>query len=642
MNSNNYYSHFIIEKKWKNYWIKHKEFKADLHSLKPKFYVLDMFPYPSGSGLHVGHPEGYTATDIIARMKRMQGYEVIHPIGWDAFGLPAEQYAIKTGNNPKDFTEENIKNFKSQLISLGFSFDWWKEVNTSDPDYYKWTQWIFAQLYKNDLVELKDIEVNWSSSLNTVLANEEVLKDDDGNYVSERDGKIVEKKLMKQWVLKITKYADRLFNNLDKLDWPEAVKKLQKNWIYEKDDEGKYTKTLHLKDWVFARQRYWGEPFPLIHFENGEIYLIPEEEYPVLLPKIKNYKFSSDGKPALSNAKNWINVTINNKKGKRDLNTMPQWAGSCWYYIAYILKTKDGYLELNSSKAKLLLSKWLPVDLYVGGREHAVLHLMYARFWNMFLYDIGILDVEEPFKKLFNQGMILGPDYQKMSKSKGNVINPNEYIEKYGADTLRVYEMFMGPLESPKPWSNEKIHGIYLWLNRVYRFFTREAFYIPDDKVSRENKKLFNNLLERINDLYPKLKFNVAISEMMIFINGLYKNHEISIEMAIQFLQILSCIAPFVSNEIYSILIKEEKSLSNLIWPKKYNIDNKESYKVILFQVNGKVKNTVKVKEDFNLNDLNDNQIIDFICENVTNICQQKLDRKKIKVIKNRIISINL
>lgn len=639
MNSN-VFKHEIIEKKWQQYWAKNKLFKTDLNSKKDKFYVLDMFPYPSGSGLHVGHPEGYTATDIIARMKRMQGYEVFHPIGWDAFGLPAEQYAIKTGNNPRTFTKKNIKNFKKQLISLGFSFDWSKEVNTSDPKYYKWTQWIFAKLYREGLVELKDIEINWSESLNTVLANEEVIKDEKGNDVAERDGLPVVKKNMRQWVILITKYADRLFDGLDDLDWPESLKKLQKNWIYKKDDNGK--KELHLKDWVFARQRYWGEPFPLIHFDNGEIYLIPERKYPVILPKIKNYKFSSDGKPALSKVTKWSNVKIHGKHGTRDLNTMPQWAGSCWYFIAYLLKNKRGYLSLDSSRAKDRLDKWLPIDLYIGGREHATSHLIYARFWTMFLHDINITKVEEPFKRVFNQGMILGEDNQKMSKSKGNVINPNYYINKYGSDTLRLYEMFMGPLEDVKSWSNKSIHGMHLWVERVYKFFMNEAIYIKSEDVSEENKRAFNRLLNKIDDYLPKLKFNVSVSEMMIFINYIYKNKRISKEMAIKFLQILSCFAPHISDEIYSKLKNKKISISKLSWPIKYKLKKEEEMKVILIQINGKVRAAFKVKASFDLENLKQNEILKLVCKHAPKYCTDKSKLNNIFIIKNRIISITI
>ncbi|BDV02251.1 MAG: hypothetical protein HPAVJP_1400 [Candidatus Hepatoplasma vulgare] len=639
MNSN-VFKHRIIEKKWQKYWKKNNLFKTNLKSKKEKFYVLDMFPYPSGSGLHVGHPEGYTATDIIARMKRMQGYEVLHPIGWDAFGLPAEQYAIKTGNDPKSFTKKNISNFKKQLVSLGFSFDWSREVNTSDPKYYKWTQWIFAKLYREGLVELKDIEINWSESLNTVLANEEIIKNENGEDVAERDGLPVFKKNMKQWVILITKYADKLFEGLDDLDWPDSLKKIQKNWIYEKDENGK--NKLHLKDWIFARQRYWGEPFPLIHFDDGEIYLIPERKYPVLLPKIKNYKFSLDGKPALSKAIKWSNVKIKGRHGIRDLNTMPQWAGSCWYFIAYLLKNNNNYLALDSSKAKSILDKWLPIDLYIGGREHATSHLIYARFWTMFLSDINITKINEPFKRIFNQGMILGEDNQKMSKSKGNVINPNFYIEKYGADTLRLYEMFMGPLEDVKSWSNKSIHGMHIWVERVYKFFIGEAIYIKDEEVSFENKKAFNKLLEKINNHFPKLKFNVSVSEMMIFINTVYKNPRISKEMAIKFLQILSCFAPHISDEIYSKIKRQQKSISFVSWPIKYELKKEEELKTILLQINGKVRATFQVKFSFDLENLKQKEILKLICKYAPKYCTDKSKLKNIFIIKNRIISITV
>ncbi len=630
------YNHKKVEKKWQEYWEKNNSFKTNIETENKKYYALDMFPYPSGAGLHVGHPEGYTATDIISRYKRFLGYEVLHPIGWDAFGLPAEQYAIKTGNSPKEFTQKNIDNFKKQLKSLGFSFDWTKEINTTDPNYYKNTQWIFAQLYRKGLAEIKEIEVNWSPSLNTVLANEEVLKDENGNNVSERDGLPVEKKVMKQWVLKITKYAKKLFDGLDDLKWPSGVKKLQKKWIYEQDENGNYTSDLHLKDWIFARQRYWGEPFPIIHQDNGEIYLIPEEEYPVILPEIKDYKFSKDGKPALSNAKEWINYNDGKISGKRDLNTMPQWAGSCWYYIGYILKDGDKYLDINSLKAKKRLDKWLPVDLYIGGQEHAVLHLMYARFWHIFLYELGITKHKEPFERLFNQGMILGPDGQKMSKSKGNVINPDEIVQKFGADTLRVYEMFMGALDDDKPWSDKNVISTRKWLDRNYRFFLEKVTY--SEELTVEQKQDFNTSLEKINSNIEQLKFNLVISELMILLNSFYKNSKITKDLALNYLIILSTIAPHISEEIYSNIIKEEKSLLNLKWPSKYDVNVKEQKQKILIQINGKFKGELEEFSD-DVFSLNEKQLEKYVVEKKIISSEKKI--LNCKIIKNKILMIN-
>lgn len=628
------FKHKNIEKKWQKFWEKNNTFKVDIDSDKKKFYALDMFPYPSGSGLHVGHPEGYTATDIFSRMRKMQGYEVLHPMGWDAFGLPAEQYAIKTGNSPEKFTDKNIEIFRKQLNSLGFSFDWSREVNTSKPNYYKHTQWIFAQLYKYGLAEIKEIDANWSPSLNTVLSNEEVIKDEKGNNVSERDGLPVEKKVMKQWVLKITKYADKLFDGLEKLDWPDSIKRLQKNWIYEQDEKGKHTKKLHLKDWTFARQRYWGEPFPIVHQENGELYLIPEEDYPIKLPKISNYKFTQDGKPALFNAKKWIEYKKGDIKGTKDLNTMPQWAGSCWYYIAYILKDGDNYLDLNSKEAKKRLDKWLPVDLYIGGQEHAVLHLIYARFWHIFLSEIGVTKIKEPFSKLFNQGMILGEDGQKMSKSKGNVINPNDIVDEYGADTLRIYEMFMGALDDDKPWTNEGINGSRNWLNRVYRFFTEVVEY---GEPSNEIKNKYNEMIESVTNLYEDLKFNVAISKMMVFINEVYKDNILNKEISKGFLQLLSCIAPHISDELYSKLINKNVSLFAEKWPTKIEAKEIKKDRVIVIQVNGKLR-----KEIINPNlplKPNDKELKEFVKKEVSNHLKNK-QIKKVILIKEKIINV--
>lgn len=633
------FDHLLIEKKWQNHWDKYNIFYTNLNSKKNKYYTLDMFPYPSGAGLHVGHPEGYTATDIIARMKKMQGYEVLHPIGFDAFGLPAEQYAIKTGNSPIEFTNKNIDNFRNQLKKFGFSFDWTKEINTTDKNYFKITQVIFAMLYKNGLAELKEIDVNWSPSLNTVLANEEVILNKKGERVSERDDLPVYNKKMKQWVLKITKYADRLFKGLSYLDWPESVKNLQKNWIYLKDHNDNFTDKLHLKDWIFARQRYWGEPFPIIHFENGEIYLIPEEEYPIELPNIKNYNFNQDGKPALSHAKNWINVEINGKKGTRDLNTMPQWAGSCWYYIAYLLKKDDQtYLDLNSIEAKKIINKWLPVDLYIGGQEHAVLHLLYARFWHLFLYDQKITKVKEPFIRLFNQGMILGPNGQKMSKSKGNIINPDLIIEKYGADTLRVYLMFMGPLADDKPWSEESINGIYNWLQRVYRLFVDETNLKIVKEADQEMKEKFNKFLIKIEKDFEHLKFNTAISEMMIFVNFFYKKKNITKNIRISFLKILSCYAPHISEEIAFLTEKKIINFFNQTWPKKYTIKKKEQNKIYLVQINGKIRG--KILEENSINIKNISELKKYLENNFKKYFQDKSDYK-LRIIKDKIIVID-
>ena len=630
------FNHKRIENKWQKYWKENNTFKTNIDSDKEKFYALDMFPYPSGSGLHVGHPEGYTATDIISRMKKMKGFEVLHPMGFDAFGLPAEQYAIQTGNSPLEFTNQNIEIFKKQLNSFGFSFDWSREVNTTDPKYFKHTQWAFSQMYKHGLAELKNVEVNWCPELNTVLSNEEVILENN-NPVSERGSFPVIKKEMKQWVIKITKYVERMFDGLEKLDWPESVKKLQKNWFYNQHNDGSYNKNdLHLRDWIFARQRYWGEPFPIIHMEDGEIYLVPENELPLVLPKIEEYSFSKNGKPALSNSPEWSNVEINGQKGERDLNTMPQWAGSCWYFIGYILKDGDKFLDLDDPKAKKRLEKWLPVDLYIGGQEHAVLHLIYARFWNMFLFDIGVTPIEEPFRKLFNQGMIQGSDGTKMSKSKGNVINPNDIIDEYGADALRLYEMFMGALDEDKPWRENGLQSSRNWLSRVYRFFTEVVkFEEPSNLIKTE----FNEMLSSVESLYDELKFNVAISKMMVFMNHLYKESVINSEIAVGFLKLLSCVTPHITDELNEIINqkKHDESLYNSSWPKPLSVNEIEKDRVIVVQVNGKVRSNYK----------NPSLVIEPSEEELKKFVSDKLPKyiqyeniKKIIFIKSKIINV--
>lgn len=583
------FNHKEIEKKWQEFWDQQKVYKTNFASDKKTYYALDMFPYPSGSGLHVGHPEGYTATDIMSRYKRAKGFEVLHPMGWDAFGLPAEQYAVQTGNSPAEFTNTNIKTFRKQLDSLGFSFDWSREVTTTDPEYFKWTQWIFAQLYKKGLAELKPVEVNWCAELNTVLANEETYEDDNGNLLSERGDFSVEKKEMNQWVLKITKYADKLFEGLENLDWPESLKNLQKNWIYNREEKtGK--KELHLRDWLFSRQRYWGEPFPIIHGDDGEIKLIPEKQYPITLPEITDYKFSKDGKPALAKNVEWAKTS----EGVRDLNTMPQWAGSCWYFLGYILKQEDGtYLPLDSSEAKERLNRWMPVDLYVGGQEHAVLHLIYARFWTIFLSEIGILDKGEPFQKLFNQGMIQGEDGSKMSKSKGNVVNPDDIVKEFGADALRIYLMFMGPLDQDKPWTTKGIKASRDWLDRVYRFYTEVKV---NGEPSIELKRAYNKMLAGVEKDIENLRYNIAISKMQVFINLAMKDSTMNMQMQIEFLIILSTFAPHIAEELYQTTkrTRDLKSISQLSWPSKLEVSEAEFKQIVIIQVNGKVRAKVE------------------------------------------------
>ncbi len=757
-------NHKDYEKKWQNFWEEQKIYYADVTKSDKKYYVMDMFPYPSGSGLHVGHTEGYTGSDIIARVKKMQGYNVLHPMGWDAFGLPAEQYAISTGNNPRTFTNDNIKIFKSQLKQTGLVYDWSKEVNTTDPNYFKWTQWIFVQLYNKGLAEVRDIEVNWCSELGTVLSNEEVLNED-GKMVSERGHHPVVKKQMQQWVLKITHYAERLLEDLELLDWPQSIKDMQKNWIgksvgakvfftspkideplevfttrpdtlfgctyfviapehkyvdvfttsehkakvdayveassakgdlerteLNKDKTGVFTGsyvinpvngkeipvwvadyvlssygtgmvmavpghderdyefaskyeldiikvvennlegeaysgdgvhinseflnglnneeakakmlewlTLNncgdskvnykLRDWIFARQRYWGEPFPVIHWEDGTISI--EEDLPLNLPVLDEIKPSGTGESPIALATDWVNVVdANGRKGRRDTNTMPQWAGSCWYYIGYLLKQADGSLiALDSDEAKEILAKWLPVDFYIGGAEHAVLHLLYARFWHKVLYDIGVVNSKEPFKKLFNQGMILGENSEKMSKSLGNVVNPDEIIEEYGADTLRMYEMFMGPLEASKPWSTAAVSGIRKYLERVERMF--ESVVELDDNDGLDYH--YNYLVKQVTHDYENIRFNTVISSLMTFTNEVYKVKKLSKEHALGFLQCLFPIAPHLAEELNQKFEVSGSSLAVSSFPTFDESALEQSTMLIIAQVNGKVRAKLEV-----------------------------------------------
>ncbi len=795
------YDHIKIEKKWQDYWEKNKTYYCDVHDMsKPKFYALDMFPYPSGAGLHVGHPEGYTATDVICRMKRMQGYNVLHPMGWDAFGLPAEQYALKTGNHPESFTKKNIDNFRMQIKMLGFSYDWSKEIATCDPEYYKWTQWIFLELYKHGLAEIKEIPVNYCPELGTVLANEEVI---DGR--SERGGYPVIRKPMKQWVLLITKYAEKLLSGLDKIDWPSSTIEMQRNWIgksegveidfkvvdsdysfvvfttrvdtlfgctycvlapehplvskivtpkqqqaiqeylkaiesksdlerteLNKDKTGVFTgaycinpingkkvpiyiadyvlasygsgavmavpahdsrdyafaKKYHLpfiqvlegditseafegdsrhcnssfadglmikeakeaitkrleelkvgrrkinyklRDWLFSRQRYWGEPIPIIHMEDGSLKAVPSDELPLLLPRIENFKPSSNGESPLANATEWLNVTIDGQKGRRETNTMPQWAGSCWYYLRYIDPHNDKALADEE-----LLKHWLPVDLYVGGAEHAVLHLLYARFYHKFLYDIGVVPCEEPFKKLFHQGMILGENGEKMSKSRGNVINPNEIVEQYGADTLRLYEMFMGPLEASLPWSNNGLDGARRFLERVYRIFTDQNFLM---KFTDENDGtldyVYHSTIKKVTDDYEKLQFNTAISQMMIFINEVYRANRIYRPYLEGFVKVFSCIAPHLGEEIYSLL-GHQTIIDFESWP-TYDPSKLVKDEIeIAIQINGKLRDVMQVSSGSDEETIKQTAL-------AREAIQKRLEGQTIRriiVIKNKIVNI--
>jgi leucyl-tRNA synthetase len=760
------YNFIKVEKKWQKYWDENETFQTKYQPEMPKYYSLVMFPYPSGAGLHVGHPESYTAADIIARYKRMNGFSVMHPMGWDAFGLPAEQYALQTGKDPRDFTNKNIETFKRQLKMLGFSYDWDREISTCDPKYYKWTQWIFIQLYKKGLAELKDVEVNWCSELGTVLANEEVINVD-GKMVSERGEYPVEKKPMRQWVLKITKYAERLLEDLNELEWTESLKDMQRNWIgkstgakikfqvhnsiesfevfttradtlfgstycvlapehelilkitskeylddvlpyiefaksksdldrteLNKEKTGVFTGayainpannkivpiwiadyvlasygtgaimavpahderdyefskkynlevlqvlegdisesaflkdakhinsdfingmntedanntmiqfleskgigTFHinfkLRDWIFSRQRYWGEPFPVIHYEDGTIELVNEAELPLELPIIDQIKSSGTGEGPLANAGKWLEVVrADGVKGRRETNTMPQWAGSCWYYIGYILRENNEYLELSDPKIQEMVNYWLPVDLYIGGAEHAVLHLLYARFWHKVLYDCGVLNTKEPFQRLFNQGMILGEDGERMSKSKGNVVNPDDIVSEHGADALRLFEMFMGPLEATKPWSSSSVEGSRKFLERVYRLFT-EVAKIDNNNFSLE--KVYHQTVKKVTEDYEVLKFNTAIAQLMIFTNECYKNQNIPKVYLEGFIQLLNPIAPHITEEIWNTVLGHSESVSTSVWPKFDVSKTIDDEVTVVIQINGKVRDKIIV-----------------------------------------------
>lgn len=760
------YEHQVIEPKWQKFWDAQQTFATTDDTSKPKYYAMDMFPYPSGQGLHVGHPEGYTATDIMSRFKRANGYNVLHPMGWDAFGLPAEQYAMKTGHNPADFTSENIDHFREQIKALGLSYDWNREINTTDPDYYKWTQWIFEKLYEKGLAYESNMMVNWDPIDRVVLANEEVI---DGK--SERSGNPVERKALRQWVLKITAYADRLVDDLEDLDWPEAIKEQQRHWIGrskgaavffdvantdakievyttrpdtlfgasymvlapeqplvdqivspeqaqavadyraaiaaksdlertdlnkdktgvftgayginpvngeqlpiwiadyvlasygtgaimavpahdERDyefaqkfgldikpviaggniDEAPYTgdgvhinsefldgldkataidtmitwleahhaghaqTNFRLRDWIFSRQRYWGEPIPVIHWEDGTTGLVPESELPLLLPKATELRPSGNGESPLANLTDWLAVTREDGvKGRRETNTMPQWAGSSWYFLRYIDPRNQEELA-DPEKLKY----WMNVDLYVGGAEHAVLHLLYARFWHKFLYDLGVVPTKEPFQKLVNQGMILGENHEKMSKSKGNVVNPDDIVAEFGADTLRVYEMFMGPLTQSKPWSEEGITGSRRWLDRVWRLLIDDEDQLRDHVTTfnpGDLDKVYHQTVKKVTEDLENMRFNTAISQMMVFVNEAYKSEALPLTYMTGFVQLLAPFAPHLAEELW-VRLGQEASISYVAWPTYDAAHLVEDTVEIIFQVNGKVRGKATVARD--------------------------------------------
>ena len=791
------YDHKTIEKKWQDRWEANSTYKTDAYDFsKPKYFVMDMFPYPSGQGLHVGHPESYTATDIMARMKRMQGYNVMHPMGFDAFGLPAEQFALKTGHHPGEFTYANIDHFRDQLKALGLSYDWDREIRTCDSEYYKWTQWIFLQLYNRGLAYVAEMPVNWCPAEKAVLANEEVTdgKSEHGNPVVRRN--------MRQWVLKITAYAEELLEDLEQVDWPESTKEMQKNWIgkstgaevdfhidgtdkvftvyttrcdtlfgatycvmspehpfvndittgaqkeaveayqkacatksdlertdLNKDKTGVFTGAyainpvngkkipiwisdyvlasygtgaimavpahdtrdyefakkfnleiipvleggnieveawtedgVHinsgfldgmdkqtaidtmiswleengcghakvqykLRDWLFSRQRYWGEPIPIIHMEDGTMKTVSTDDLPLELPAVTNYQPSEDGESPLANATEWLNVEIDGVKGKRETNTMPQWAGSCWYFLRY--------LDPHNSKALAdpkLIEHWMPVDLYIGGAEHAVLHLLYSRFWYKVLRDCGVVYNDEPFKKLFHQGMILGENGIKMSKSLGNVVNPDELVASHGADALRLYEMFMGPLSASKPWSTKGMDGARKWLERVWR--VNETGMICSE-ATPELDYSFNFTVKKVTEDFDSLNFNTAISQMMIFINDVYKLGKVNKDMFVSFIRLLYPIAPHVCEEMNQMITGEE-DMSYDAWPiadeSKLVVDTVK----MAVQINGKLRATIEVSKD------EDKKVIESIAlqqEAVIRNLEGK-EVKKVIVVPGKIVNI--
>jgi len=786
-----------IEQKWQKYWDENKTFFTDVWDFsKPKFYALDMFPYPSGQGLHVGHPEGYTATDILSRMKRMQGYNVLHPMGWDAFGLPAEQYAIQTGNHPAGFTAANIETFTKQLKMLGFSFDWDKQVSTCDPDYYKWTQWIFKQLFNDGLAKLVEMPVNWCEELGCVLSNDEVI---DGK--SERGGFPVVRKNMKQWVLDIPQYADVLLDGLENIDWPESTKEIQRNWIgrsegaevkfhiantdnlqmtvfttrpdtlfgatycvlapeldlveqittdaqkaavkeYKKlaasksdlertelnkektgvftgayainpvngkqipiwisdyvlstygtgcimavpaHDQRDYefatkfgleiipvleggdvskeaftgdgihinsnfldglnkqdainkiinwleennigTKKVNykLREWIFARQRYWGEPIPVVYLDD-EMKALADSELPLVLPELEDYAPSKSGASPLDKATDWINTTFEGKPAKRETSTMPGSAGSSWYFLRYIDPNND-----NEFANQELLKHWLPVDLYMGGPEHAVGHLLYSRFWNNYLYNKGLVPVKEPFAKLRHQGMILGPNGEKMSKSKGNVINPDDMVREYGADSLRLYEMFMGPIDSAKPWDPNGIEGSKKFLDRVWRMFA-ESDKIKDEP-NKNLEKVYHFTVKKVTNDYENMYFNTAISQMMIFVNSVSKENVLPKEYAEGFLKLLNPIAPHITEELWNMLGHTD-SIAYESWPKYDESKTIDDEIELPIQVNGKLKATVMIALDEDESSVKDK---------VHSAISDKLDGKSIVkeiYVKNKIYNV--
>ncbi len=603
----NTYNHKEIEAKWQEKWGKEGTYKTSDSFSKPKKYVLDMYPYPSGEGLHVGHPKGYIATDVYARMSRMQGFNVLHPMGWDAFGLPAEQFALKNKVHPKISVAKNIARYKEQLEMIGLDYDWSREINTTDPEYYKWTQWCFIKMFEKGLVYQSHEPINWCPSCKTGLANEDL---EDGKC--ERCGSEIEQKPLAQWVIKITDYRDRLVEDLALLPkWPEYVKTSQKNWL------------ANLRDWVFARQRYWGEPIPLVHCAKCGTVAVPEKDLPVRLPEVENYEPTGTGESPLAGIPEWVNTTCPKCGGeaKRETNTMPQWAGSSWYYLRY-MDPKNSEALVDVVKEKY----WNTVDVYVGGMEHATRHLIYARFWHKFLYDIGAVSTKEPFEELHTVGLIQASDGRKMSKRWGNVVNPDEMVERFGADAFRLYEMFMGPFEQSVAWNTDGVVGTKRFLERVWKM--REGLV----DSSEETHTLLQKTIQKVGDDIVNFKFNTAISTMMIFVNGATS---ISLSDYKDFLKILAPFVPYLTEEIWHEL-GETTSIHLSDWPKYDESKVKDDKITIAVQVNGKVRGEVSITPDASEDEareiaLGENSVKTFVGEQ---------EIKKFIYVKGKIINI--
>lgn len=633
----NSYNHKEIEKKWQKKWEEGGIYKTSSDLSLPKKYILDMFPYPSGEGLHVGHPRGYIATDVYSRMMKMQGYNVLHPMGWDAFGLPAENFAIKNKVHPRVAVEKNVARFKEQLSLIGFNYDWSREINTTDPEFYKWTQWMFIKMYEKGLAYQSYEPINWCPGCKTGLANEDV----DADGTCERCGTKVEQKPMRQWVLKITDYAERLLADLDKLPkWPEGVKEAQRNWIGKSiNEDGKIT--YNLKDWIFSRQRYWGEPIPMVHCSACSVVPVDIKDLPVKLPEVENYEPSGTGESPLANITDWVNTKCPKCGGdaKRETNTMPQWAGSSWYYLRYI-DPKNDVAPVDKDKEKA----FMPIDVYVGG-DHATRHLIYARFWHKFLFDIGVVSNEEPFPRLEFLGFILAPDGRKMSKRWGNVINPDDMVERFGADAFRLYTMFIGPFENTVPFNTDGMVGTYRFLERVWKMtenfslenyaggrFTPEAGGKPNNFQA---KKSIHKTIKKISEDIENFKFNTAVSALMICINELEKNENVNTEDMKLFLQILAPFAPHITEELWHNL-GEENSIHLSSWPKfdeSLVIDDEVK---IMIQVNGKVRGEVIVGADESEEEIKKKALEQEMIKKFTD--NQEI--KKVIYVKGRLINI--